>query len=373
MSRKGLSNLLDRYLAGKCSPEEEALIENWLDSFSISGSRLEDMPPHEQDALMDNLYQRILATNQQTSRFDRRKLVKLSVAASVLVLLGLSLYFYLPSKDSLVPLKIVKTIQPEQLQHVKLVVGNQEIILDSAAAGLTVSNKGKIVYNEGAELAAVVRNATLITPAGATYHLSLSDGTSVVLNAGSRITFPTHFSGTEARVVSLDGQAYFEVAKQKLGNNATQKLPFIVKTAYQDIEVLGTHFDVKAYAADQQSITTLVEGKVKSSYKGQEQILRPGEEVVTENGHLEKGHANIAEALAWMDSKYIFDDTSLKEIFTTIGRWYGKDIHYNGVNASRKFGGSITFKDGLEDVLEEVCSIADIHYKIEGRRVMIMN
>src|SRR5690606_1649068 len=137
-----------------------------------------------------------------------------------------------------------------------------------------------ILYNDGGSLGVPPADTlVLTTPQGGTYGVTLSDGSKVWLNAGSTLTYPSRFNAEE-RIVSLEGEAYFEVRKSQ---HPAGGIPFKVLTKGQTIEVLGTAFNVSAYATDPETITTLVEGAVDVTNSESETINRitPGQQAIT--------------------------------------------------------------------------------------------
>ena len=193
----------------------------------------------------------------------------------------------------------------------------------------------------------------------------LSDGTKVWLNAASSLKFPSSFIGRN-RTVELTGEAYFEVAKNK-------EMPFIVKFNDANIEVLGTHFDIKAYN-DEETKATLAEGSIRISKNSQQKILVPGQQVVVskEEGNLEVSQANMDEALAWVNGYFIFHDASIENIMKTVARWYDVDVTYAAVIKNKKFGGRVSKYKNISDLLKNIELTGTIHFKVEGRRVTVI-
>src|SRR5690606_26924548 len=134
----------------------------------------------------------------------------------------------------------------------------------------------------------------------------------VQLNAASRLHYPTQFQGKQ-RIVELEGEAYFQVTK-----NAQQ--PFIVRSRGQAIQVLGTTFNVKAYANDPVVQTTLVEGSVAVTANDQHTRLQPGQQSVWDQNLLQTKEADIASVLGWKNNQFIFKNTELADILSQLER-----------------------------------------------------
>lgn len=157
-------------------------------------------------------------------------------------------------------------------------------------------------------------------PRGQTYQITLNDGTEVWLNAGSRLSFPSRFTG-DSRIVTLDGEAYFKVAKD-------EKRPFIVKTEQIATHVLGTEFNVKAYAG-LESHVTLVKGSVKVEIKDtqKEVLLYPGEDIAClHDGTCQVKEVDTTRYAQWLAGYFYFDDVCLKDILKELGYWYNLTI-----------------------------------------------
>jgi ferric-dicitrate binding protein FerR (iron transport regulator) len=217
---------------------------------------------------------------------------------------------------------------------------------------------------------------TISTPRGGQYKVTLADGTKVWLNAASSICFPVAFTGKE-RKVEITGEAYFEVAKYPTK-------PFRVLTSSPsgkpdgaDIEVLGTHFNVNAYDDEAEIKTTLLEGKIKISALNPNdtrspQFLKPGDQAaVNRDGKIKvKDHADTEEAVAWMNGHFQFKSADIKKVLRQIARWYDVEIEYKG-NIGLHFTGQLTKNDSVSKVLNELMLTGEVHFKIDGRKIIV--
>ncbi|MBD3588810.1 FecR domain-containing protein [Bacteroides sp. GM023] len=205
----------------------------------------------------------------------------------------------------------------------------------------------------------------LVIPRGGENTVVLADGTTVHLNAGSKLTYPVRFVG-KRRTVILEGEAYFDVV-------ADEKRPFVVQTHLGEVIVLGTAFNVNAYADAPVCYTTLVRGKVKFSTPYTADItLSPGEQAVVSANGSEKRVVDLEEYVGWVNGVYTFNNRSLGEIMQTFERWYDiqvyyetpalRDIAYSG--SLKRYGTINSFLDALE-------LTGDLTYKISGRNVLI--
>jgi ferric-dicitrate binding protein FerR (iron transport regulator) len=235
--------------------------------------------------------------------------------------------------------------------------------------------KGQVSYANTKEKAgqqAVVYN-TVSTARGNQYQLILADGSKVWLNSASSLRFPTSFTGN-SREVELDGEGYFEIAKDA-------SKPFHVKTRTQDIEVLGTHFNVNAYTDEEAVKTTLLEGKVKivngqwSMVNGAKQAveLKPGEQAVqTAHSPFTIHHSpDIDQVMSWKNGWFEFEESDIKTIMRQISRWYDVDIRYEIKTDSEKYGGRISRNLHLSNILKMLENYG-VHFKLEGKKLTVI-
>ncbi|GGG79148.1 iron dicitrate transporter FecR [Parapedobacter pyrenivorans] len=253
---------------------------------------------------------------------------------------------------------------------VRIIKSEEGLIFYQAARGASANRE--ITYN------------TINTPKGGEYRVVLPDGTKVWLNAASSLRYPTSFTD-DKREVELMGEAYFEVAKTKSrrtagGSKSKVSMPFIVKTKAQAVEVLGTHFNINAYDDDGTVKTTLLEGRVKVSLTsdgqndGPYRILKPNEQAVltSTDGGIQVNSVDPANAIAWKNGYFAFDNENITEVMSTIARWYDIDVDYQGDVSGKVFGGTISRFESFEKLLETIGLTGTIQFKITGRRVTVM-
>ncbi len=188
----------------------------------------------------------------------------------------------------------------------------------------------------------------LTTPRGGMYQITLPDGTKVWLNAASSLKYPMSFAKNERKVI-LVGEAFFEVTKDRAR-------PFSVLSKGQEIEVLGTEFNVNAYPENESSKTTLITGKVKlsnNSQSAQPVYLQPGQQSTnTDGGDIRVGNVDTAPFTAWKEGMFYFDETPLSEALQQIGRWYNIEVRYKGNVPQTHFYGRIKRSKPLKEVLD---------------------
>ncbi len=250
------------------------------------------------------------------------------------------------------------------------------ILLDAAGKGVLV-RQGNIVINKTADGQLVckvlptdsVGNApvslftTISTPRGGQFQIMLPDGTKVWLNAASSLKFPFRFTADE-RKVELSGEAYFEVAKNR-------DLPFRVQSARQTVEVLGTHFNIKAYPDEPAIKTTLLEGSVKVIQENSRNsvMLSPGQQSNV-NEEMSVSKVDTEFAIAWKNGLTSFKNADIKSILKQVERWYDVKAVYEGEISQRTFSGDIPRSSNLSELLQ-VLETSNIHFKIDGKVITV--
>ena len=211
---------------------------------------------------------------------------------------------------------------------------------------------------------------TSVAPKGSVSQLILPDQSMVYLNAGSELKYSA-VGSNGPREVFLVGEGWFDVAKN-------EKKPFIVHTPSYDIHVTGTQFNVKAYQADDEFVTTLEEGTVQITssenmkMKGTQE-LRPGEQLIyhKQKNVVEINNVNTRMFTSWKDNKLIFINMNLKELIVLLERKYGVDIKVtDNVILDYHYDGTIKDETILE-VLDLLKETLPVKYKIEGQTILI--
>lgn len=384
-----LAELIAKYEAGTASPEELMQLNEWYHSFDDNEVRFESAEAITEAQMAARIYQRLdqtigFSTKRTARRIMRRRLTRVAAAALVL-LIGATAYLLL--KPSPKPVREELAVQEEAPATDIAPGGNKAlltlangttIVLDSAANG-TLGTQGSIkVEKLDNGLLAYQLNGktigpddeafynTISTPRGGQYQVTLSDGTRVWLNAASSIRFPVAFTGSQRRV-EVTGETYFEVA-----HNAQQ--PFVVKAASTEVEVLGTHFNINAYADEASIKTTLLEGKVKISAPGTStaRYLQPGQQAgIGADGKINVlVNADTEEAVAWIKGRFQFSSADLRSILRQISRWYDVDVEYKG-NVDLHFTGQLTRNENVSSVFEKLQLTGEVRFRIEGRKIIV--
>ncbi|MBE9601366.1 FecR family protein [Pedobacter sp. MC2016-24] len=307
---------------------------------------------------------------------------RFAVAAAVTVI-AFGTWFYTNQIDSIRNISasgqiIANDIAPGGIGATLTLANGEKVRLTDAdngelarQAGVTVtkSASGEIIYEITS--AAKVENQegainTLSTARGETYKLRLPDGSRVWLNAASSITYSANLLQLGKRKVTLQGEGYFEISKNKAH-------PFVVESKGQQVEVLGTHFNIKAYGDEPAMATTLLEGSVMVSQASKKVILKPGQQALNKDNVFAVAAVDIDEAVAWKNGLFMFKGEKISDIMKKVQRWYDVDIVYNDGNVGAlKFSGTISRYDHVSKLLDILETTGLVHFKIEGRRIIVM-
>lgn len=230
-----------------------------------------------------------------------------------------------------------------------------------------IASGGQLCYADGERLydgTKEIQYATLKTPRGGQYRLTLSDGTKVILNAESSITYPTAFKDNQ-RKVELKGEAFFDVTENKAQ-------PFIVATEQQQVIVTGTTFNVNAYGDSNSTITTLVTGSVnvKSTNGAATATLKPGQEALYSNGTIKTKEVDTHVATGWAEGVFVFKYKSLAEILPQLERWYDIQVDIDPI-PNEEFYAEINRNMPLSKVLKAIEKTSDVRFEVKERRLTL--
>lgn len=376
MDKALLKELLQKYECGNCTTEESALLENWY----LQWSPNEDIQLSEY--LIENSVDRVWNKLESDDAYSKPMITmwpKIAAAVAILIFLSTGAYFYLSPTKTLTSQEIA-AIKPGGNKAILTLANGSRISLADAPKGsvvkqsgvtITKAADGEVTYtsDEAADADAIAYNI-ITTPNGGQYQLILPDGTHVWLNAASSIRYPTVFTNNE-RKVEITGEAYFEVAKNP-------KLPFKVKiNEVTEVKVLGTHFNINAYANEPVIQTTLAEGSISISSGNLSGRLSPGEQANI--GHSASGSlylkrvadANVEQVLAWKDGLFSFQDLPFDKAMRQLSRWYDINVVYEDGVPDIRFAGELGRDVNFSKILFFLSKV-NIHYRMEqGRRLVI--
>ena len=385
MNNNYLLSLLTKYQDNVCTEAELQELQQWYALLNTSNQSIEDS---KAEAFSDEMliqFRKRLTEKTLVVPFYRRAFFRVSVAASIIMILSAGAYFqfFNAAKQS----DIVKTnntmphdvTAPTRIKAMITLSDGRTVSLESVTSGtlatqgdvnVVKNTNGEIVY-EGSSPSPKGDGRgeaynTLTNPRGSKLvSLTLSDGTKVWLNAESSLRYPTDFVGSE-RNVEIKGEAYFEVAR-----NAA--MPFVVKKGDAAVKVLGTHFNVNAYEDEAVMKITLLEGSVNVFKGDNKRLLKPGQQAeINQQGNIFlNSNVDIDEVMAWKNDLFNFNSLQLQSIMLQIARWYDVEVAYEGKISEKHFSGIVSRNNNVSEVLK-IMQLAGIKFKIEGKKVLVI-
>lgn len=301
----------------------------------------------------------------QRKRFRTRLAIAIAAMLAVIFTLG----YLWQQRGNLYPVAnqgIASTIMPGG-NKATVTVNGQDFELDADRGELMLGadslfyGDGQLLTTTGEEQAVQVK-----TPLGGQYQLTLADGSQVWLNAGSKLIYNTGF-GKDNRTLRLEGEAYFDVAKNP-------KLPFIVETNGQQVEVLGTAFNISAYAEESIVKTTLQRGSLAVANGAQKLVLVPNQQSILDKNakKIATRDVNAASIVAWKDGIFDFHGMSVEDCMRVIARWYQLDVVYKEKVPSVLLGGKMSRGVRLSTFLDFLEANFDIHGEVTPDRKLII-
>lgn len=274
----------------------------------------------------------LLTIKKERKLLPMRTIFAWTTAAAAVIVLG---YFGLRnnSQAEIASTTLLANVSPAKDRAIIVLDNGQEIDLDKLGTNqaiqvgqsiITKDAQGQVSYSDARTGKEQIQINSLRVPKASTYQLTLIDGTRVMLNADSKLTYPSSF-GTGDRVVQLTGEAYFEVTK------TSNKSRFIVESNNQTVQVFGTKFNVKSYPQDTHALTTLAEGSVKVNDKNQSDrnvFLKPNQQTALSLTELKVRSVDIEDVLGWTNGQFCFNGSNTVEVLEEIARWYDIDIKY---------------------------------------------
>lgn len=367
-----IAELIRRSVQGEpLTDGESAMISEWRQQDERNAVLFDKM--HEIPELAESLveidqtdteaqladFKRMVSRRKQAKRLYRFT----AIAAVILGLLALTLYIFQASykPESELTSQFGGDLLPGGNRATLTLADGSTIALSEDKTGIIIGEG--LTYDDGTEIeTAEVAYATLATPMGGQYRITLADGTNVWLNAGSSLTYPTRFIGDE-RVVQLKGEGYFEV-------KPSDGRPFVVRSQQQELEVLGTAFNVSAYEDEGRTVTTLVTGSVRIGYDGSKQILTPGEQATVQDGAINVKEVASSKYIGWKDGYFVFDGADLSEVVRHLSRWYDVEVDY-ATMPDRKLNAKVSRNKNISTVLSAISKTTGLNFYIEERRLYL--
>lgn len=380
-NKKELNRIIENYVSGKATPEEIDFIEAYYqyleqgeNTLKSDDENLTIMADENFKAIKHNI-------SDHKSKIKANPFYYYVAAAIILIAFGFGVFYNNNDRKEIVAQQdLTKRIDvlPGTDKAILTLADGSKIVLDdktngdiSQHAGVTISktDDGQLIYKVDASSknSSAIAFNTIETPKGGQYQIILPDGTKVWLNAASSLKYPEAFIGSE-RKVELTGEAYFEVAKNK-------NLPFRVMSKNQEIEVLGTHFNVNNYMDDKAAKTTLLEGSIIISNSKSKKVLKAGEQAIIKNYGMAEievlSNVDADDETAWKNGQFRFNNAGLKTILNQLERWYDIKIDYSTV-PEKRYNGMVPRKAKLSEVLKMLELTGNISFEIkEGRQLKV--
>lgn len=368
MDREEAKQLIDKYLTGACTAREKRLVEAWYNQLLKEEKELLAQPDWQR--VKETIFDRLPPPQNKSPRRW------ISIAASILLVALAGLYFWQSSQINPTQCQLKEDESMSAMKQVILTLSNgMTVELDSNQKGIKI-DRSSIQYLDGKSLA-IKSNAKgnftqgglkLSTPIGRQFEIILEDDTRVLLNAASTLSCLQEFE-VDKREVNLEGEAFFEVTENK-------KRPFYVLTSSQEIKVLGTSFAVSAFAEDELVKTTLQSGVVRVNPINQtvtEIVLSPGEQAtLSKDNILRKDQVDLSTELSWMEGNFLFQSEDIMSVMRKLERWYDIEVYYEGTATTERYSGVIPRYKNVSKVLEMLEKTKTVHFKIEERRITVM-
>jgi len=377
MNKQKILELLMRHEAGQCNEKETALLDQWL------STQFHKHPWNWENDRERQLIKQAMKRQIEQQLF-MKKVKPLSsmkwMAAAILLIAcaaAIGIYFFRHPTVSVEQFYSAQAVSPGSNVARLTLANGKTVWLDDVPTGtlydeggiaITKHPGGGIDYKVDQQLQDEEMkqgNNIISVPRGGQYQIVLPDGTKVWLNSATTLTYPVAFTGKE-RTVSLTGEAYFEVTKNK-------SMPFRVNTKGTSVLVTGTTFNVTAYPDETKVKTTLVSGRVEVAYGTDRILLDPGQQAVSSpDASIQIKNIDTDYAVAWINGDFLFEDQDIQTIMKDIARWYNVDVTFEGTIPSKKFGGTYTRSKGIGELLGHLESLGGMHFNYTERRVTVM-
>ncbi|HJA13820.1 MAG TPA: DUF4974 domain-containing protein [Candidatus Butyricimonas faecavium] len=379
-----IARIIQKSLKGELSEAEERQLSDWRKVSEENERAFQRMISEDFYTVgMEKLetydyrvaYGRFLQRKYQQRR-KRRFLINMARVAAVALPFIIALVLYIGlnrEKEQTLRPSLATNILPGTSKAVLTLANGQMIPLGEEAADSTIITDGTqinasgsgVTYASNGESGSIVYNKLEI-PRGGEFCLTLSDGTKVWLNSETSIQYPVAFGAKERRVF-VQGEAYFEVAKDV-------KKPFTVQFMSSSVTVLGTSFNIRAYPEEKQSQTTLAEGSVRIYSPGSSMLLKPGEqaEVNVLSGEMVKKEVEVKSFTSWKDGRFVFEQQPLEDIMRTLERWYDIRVIFRDEGAKRiSLSGNLKRYGDFSQVMKMLQMTGDVRFELYGNDVYI--
>lgn len=348
-------------------PEEEAAFKLAQEEFAKLKLKSDSFPKERQAHLYDQIISDI---NSYKNRFKRRRIFRYAAAVAVFAVVSMTTYFYMHQQlDEPFLARATEEIIGMELPEERVyLLSSKEIIRLEDNSNLNVSEEGEILLQNESDKKSLKKgetSSTLVVPYGKRSFIKLSDGTSVWVNSGSRISFPTVFEGA-TREISMEGEIFLDVEKMPAK-------PFIVRTGNMKIQVYGTSFNISAYADEAESSVVLVEGSVKISTSHGEVMLEPNKRVILSENGVNVLDANVDEYISWKNGYLVLKKASLNDVLKQIERYYNIAFSSKSkLNAyDERLSGKLYLSNNIDSIMSSLSTIYPFKYERKDNMISI--
>ncbi len=364
----------------EANPEINKNVESARKIVELLRDRQDHIDPKDASEIWKSIEKFDLEFRRHSRTFKIRRIFRYAaIFIAFLMIGGVGAYWYL-SRDNQFYTFSTKAITRSDNQSRLLLSDGTKVNLDKKNSKISIASEQQIVINNNkvidlteADIADQSKMNEIVIPFGKKSQLILEDGTKVWLNAGTRMAFPTKFSGKK-REVFLDGEAYFEVTHNK-------DIPFVVNTNEIAVKDLGTRFNISAYSTDQFSEAILLEGKVSVSgqsalkFMQDETILAPNQKASFNKEMktiLVSNEPDAEMAIAWTEGWFKFSQQNLNGVLNKLQRYYNiKFVFENNFTTDDLITGKLDLKESIEQVMMALGDVANIQYRITGDQIFI--
>lgn len=363
--------LLQAYKSGRCTDEEREIVETWYEtSVSVQPGEISEK---EVKSAADRVWVRL---NQAPKAKTFRLWQKISVAAAVLLIVTAGLFYFVSNTTNHLVVRYDSDKKPGKSGATLTLANGKKIYISDIIAGkladeggvsITKDSSGFIIYTVTEQSNYGDKMNVLQTSKAEQSKVRLPDGSIVYLNAQSSLKYPSSFAKKARREVELTGEGFFQVTNDKTR-------PFLVKTKHQNVEVLGTEFNISSYPEDAATKTTLLEGSVKLATAGgvNNVKLTPGQQATLVSDKFKIAEVSASQVASWKDGYFMFDHENLDQIMKKLSRWYDVEIVFEDAELKeRTFFGTISKFENVSKVLSVMQRTDVATFEIKNNSIII--
>lgn len=378
-----LAKIIAKSLRSSLTEAESAELEAWKDNSPEHHKMADEFSRHsfierkftaEKHCGKEKAYQRFQERQRRAYKRKRLRIIRYAVAAIATIVLTVGGVLLYRTDSGEMPTVAGQSLLSGSSKAVLTLADGQQVDLENAISTNSLSGQGvrvdtsagKISYHATNRISEELVYNRLDVPRGGEYLLVLEDGTKVWLNSESSLRYPVTFKGKERRVF-LKGEAYFEVAHN-------ERMPFIVESGATETRVLGTSFNIRAYADEACVYATLEEGSIRFSSGEESVILKPDEQgrLDTQSGEMDKRQVDTKLHTGWREGRFVFKSQPLDEMMRTVARWYDVEVVFADDSLKHiSFSGNIRRSDDFSHIVNMLEMTGELVFKIEGKTIYI--